>query len=160
MILVILGIGLALLTVGIGLYIKLPSYNKRTRKQDNLIYALNGIGGSLAAVSLCVILVLSITLSNRGIVDDKIAMYQEENTNIEEQIAATVKQYQEYETEIFTEVKPESSITLVALYPELKSDTLVQKQIEVYTANNQKIKELKEEKLNYKPMAWWLYFGK
>lgn len=160
MILVILGIGLVLLTVGIGLYIKLPSYRQRTSKQDNLIYTLNGIGGSLAAVSLCVILVLSIILSNRGIVDDKIAMYQEENTNIEEQIAATVKQYQEYETEIFTEVAPESSITLVALYPELKSDTLVQKQIEVYTANNQKIKELKEKKLNYKPMAWWLYFGK
>ena len=85
---------------------------------------------------------------------------KEENAKIEQQIADTVKQYQEYETGIFTEVSPEDSITLVALYPELKSDTLVQSQIEVYVENNKAIKELKSSAINASVYRWWLYFGK
>lgn len=125
---------------------------------------LGAITGAIGAVGVVVCLIGSVRLVTDivklRVIDDQIAMYQEENTNIEDQIAATVKQYQEYETEIFTEVAPESSITLVALYPELKSDTLVQKQIEVYTANNQKIKELKEKQITGSVKRWWLYFGK
>ena len=57
------------------------------------------------------------------------------------------------------ELKGESSITLVSLYPELKADTLVTKQIEVYIDNNKKIKNLKEKKINLSVKKWWLYFG-
>jgi hypothetical protein len=59
----------------------------------------------------------------------------------------------------FTEVSPDSAITLVSLYPELKADELVKKQIEVYVANNEKIKELKEKKIMGNVYRWWLYFG-
>ena len=45
------------------------------------------------------------------------------------------------------------------MYPELKSDNLVTKQIELYVENNKQIKKLKSEKLDYNLMAWWLYFG-
>lgn len=89
-----------------------------------------------------------------------IAMYEEENTKIEQQIADVVTQYQEYEEGIFTEVAPESAMTLVALYPELKSDTLVQSQIEIYADNNKQIKELKCKAINTSVIRWWLYFGK
>lgn len=101
-----------------------------------------------------------ICVLNRVNIDQKIALYEEENAKIEQQIAATVKQYQEYESGIFTDVAPESSITLVALYPELKSDTLVQSQIEVYVENNNTIKELKSTAINASVYRWWLYFGK
>lgn len=47
----------------------------------------------------------------------------------------------------------------VALYPELKSDTLVQSQIEVYVENNKAIKELKSSAINASVYRWWLYFG-
>ena len=87
-------------------------------------------------------------------------MYQEENTKIEEQIATIVKQYQEYEKDIFTEVSPESAMTLVSLYPELKADTLVSSQIDIYVKNNEKLKSLKEEKINASVIRWWTYFGK
>jgi hypothetical protein len=70
-----------------------------------------------------------------------------------------VKEYQKYETEIFTETAPDSAITLVALYPELKADALVGKQIEIYIANNEKIKELKEEDIMGDVYRWWAYFG-
>lgn len=71
-----------------------------------------------------------------------------------------VTQYMEYESSAYGELKGESGITLISLYPELKADTLVSKQIEIYTENNQKIKELKEKAINISNYKWWVYFGK
>ena len=120
---------------------------------------LMGIGGTVGTISLIAIIFLAIEVSGLNVLDAKIEMYQEENARIESQIAECVEQYQQYETEIFTEVSPESAITLVALYPELKSDTLVSKQVDVYLENNSKIKALKERKINGYVCRWWLYFG-
>ena len=92
-------------------------------------------------------------------IDEKIALYEEENIKIETQIAAVVNEYQEFEHSIITECKPESAMTLVTLYPDLKSDTLVAKQIETYIANNNKIKELKEAKINQLIIGWWFNFN-
>ena len=114
------------------------------------------IGGICSFIAMVVLLVQASYLS---VIGNTIAMYEEENAKIECQIAECVTQYQQYESEIFTEVSPDSAITLVALYPELKSDTLVTKQIEVYMENNKKIKELKERKINGDVTRWWAYFG-
>ena len=70
-----------------------------------------------------------------------------------------VERYMEYESGVFTEVSSDSAITLVALYPELKSDVLVESQIELYVENNKKITELMETKINGSVTRWWLYFG-
>lgn len=102
---------------------------------------------------------LGVNVSYLNTIDERIAMYQEENTKIEEQIATVVEQYQEYETKIFTEVSPESAITLVALYPDLKADELVKSQIDIYVENNKQIKTLQEEKITASVKRWWLYFG-
>lgn len=116
-----------------------------------------GIIGSI--VSFIAAIALLVTVSELKTIQPKIEMYQVENTNIENQITECVKEYQKYETDIFTEVAPDSAITLVSLYPELKSDELVKKQIEVYLANNQKIKELKEQDIMGDIYRWWAYFG-
>ena len=154
MILVILVIGILMVTLGIVLYDKLD-YGK-----DKIGKIFQIIGTVATIISTIVTIVLLVCVLNRVNIDKKIAIYEEENTKIEQQIADTVKQYQEYETGIFTEVAPESSITLVALYPELKSDTLVQSQINVYVDNNKTIKELKSSAVNAPVYRWWLYFGK
>ena len=154
MILVILFIGILMVTLGIVLYDKLD-YGK-----DKIGKIFQIIGTVATIISTIVTIVLLVCVLNRVNIEKKIAIYEEENTKIEQQIADTVKQYQEYETGIFTEVAPESSITLVALYPELKSDTLVQSQIEVYVENNKTIKELKSSAINAPVYRWWLYFGK
>ena len=57
------------------------------------------------------------------------------------------------------EVSPESAVTMVSLYPELKSDSLVQAQIEVYVENNKTIKYLKDKQIKGDVYRWWLYFG-
>ena len=116
-----------------------------------------GILGSI--VSFIALIGLLVTVSELTAIQPKIEMYQIENANIENQIAECVREYQKYETEIFTDVAPDSAITLVSLYPELKSDELVKKQIEVYLANNQKIKELKEQDIMGDVYRWWTYFG-
>ena len=98
-------------------------------------------------------------MSNGRIVDEKIAMYQEENTKIEKQIDTLVSNYMNYESDTYEKFKSESSITLVSMYPELKSDKLVEEQISVYEENNKKIRDLKEDKINLKVKKWWLHFG-
>ena len=57
------------------------------------------------------------------------------------------------------EVAPESAVTMVSLYPELKSDSLVQAQIEVYAENNKIIKDLRDQQIKGNVYRWWLYFG-
>lgn len=116
-----------------------------------------GVIGSV--ISFIALIILLISVSKLKVIDTKIEMYQCENTKIENQITECVKQYQQYESDVFTEVAPESAMTLVALYPELKSDTLVSKQIDIYIENNQLIKQLKEQKINGSVWSWWLYFG-
>lgn len=72
-----------------------------------------------------------------------------------------VKEYLEHEHDTFEDLKTEeSAITLVTLFPELKSDTLVQQQLEIYVKNNAQIKYLKEEKIEIAKDKWLLYFGK
>lgn len=116
----------------------------------------------LLGVFVCLIaaIVLCIDVKDGAVIDEKIAMYKKENTKIENQMDVLVSQYMKFETDTYGELKNESSITLVSLYPDLKSDELVKKQIEVYESNNKEIREMKEKKINLKVLKWWLYFGK
>ena len=113
-----------------------------------------------AFVCLIVGIVLCVSVTDGSVIDKKIAMYQKENTKIENQMDVLVSQYMKFETDTYGELKNESSITLVSLYPDLKSDELVKKQIEVYESNNKEIREMKEKKIDLKVLKWWLYFGK
>ena len=90
---------------------------------------------------------------------EKIKMYQTENKKIENQIGELVKGYMDYESETYKNFKNESSITMVNLYPDLKSNELVQKQMNIYLTNNDKIKELNEKEIDTKIGKWLLYFG-
>lgn len=154
MVLVILVLGILMTVGGTILYYKLDG------DKDSIGTSLQIIGAIIIIISTIASIILFISVIDRVGIEKNIAMYEEENTKIEQQIADVVTQYQEYEAGIFTEVAPESAMTLVALYPELKSDTLVQSQIEVYADNNKQIKELKCKAINTSVIRWWLYFGK
>lgn len=71
-----------------------------------------------------------------------------------------VKEYMEHEDNTFENARSKDTMTLVSLYPELKSDSLVKEQISVYNKNNAQIKKLKEKKIDVSVAKWWLYFGK
>lgn len=110
-------------------------------------------------ISVIAGVIVGIGVTEASVLDERITMYTDENERIEQQVAEVVRQYQQYETNIFTEVNPENAITLVALYPDLKSDSLVQSQIELYTENNKTIRSLKDKDIRANVLRWWLYFG-
>ena len=134
-------------------------YRQACYDNEYLYCIFNFIGGILLGISLIATIVLGVDYSEVKIIDDKIALYQEENTKIEEQINIIVEKYQTYEKGTFENCKIEDPTMVFVMYPELKSDSLVTKQIELYVENNKQIKKLKSEKLDYNLMAWWLYFG-
>lgn len=155
MIIVLFLVSLVLIAIGIVMVSKADDYSGwELAGQFLTVFSI-----ICAVVVLTVMITLIATDSNNKVIDEKIAMYQEENAVIEAQIEAVVKQYQEYEAGIFADTTTESVITLVSLYPELKSDTLVQEQINVYIANNNAIKSLKEDAIEASVVRWWLYFG-
>ena len=92
-------------------------------------------------------------------VAEKIEIYEQENKEIEEQIAILVEDYMEFELGIIKECKPEDATTLVTLYPTLSSSTLVSRQMEIYLQNKQEIKDLKSQELTQSIVRWWFYFG-
>lgn len=128
--------------------------------EDILVPIFEIVGVVIFVCSVIVLIVLINDVKQLDITDKKIQMYQEENNKIESDIDLLVKQYIEYEKDTFKKTENENSMALVSLYPELKSNELVQEQIKVYTDNNYQIKKLREKKLDYQLSKWWLYFGK
>lgn len=85
-------------------------------------------------------------------------MYTQENIEIENKIKATVQLYMDYETETYNNLVENADLTtLVIKYPELNSNELVKYEIETYKENNDKIKELKEDKIKKNTLDWWLF---
>ena len=152
MILLIFGICILMIVVGFIL-------DEKTGVDSDLCFGISGIGMIVGFFALVGLIIVGVNVKSLSVIDDRIAMYEEENTRIEQQIADVVEQYQKYETDIFREVAPESAVTMVSLYPELKSDSLVQAQIEVYTENNKTIRDLRDKQIKGNVYRWWLYFG-
>lgn len=117
------------------------------------------LGSIPLVIGVIVAISLAVQVSNLSVINEKIAMYEQENAKIEQQIETAITAYQQHEKDVFTEVKPDSFIQLVSIYPELKSDTLVKEQIKTYQSNNKKIKDLKVTAINGNVKRWWLYFG-
>ena len=144
------------LVIGFGFSI----YMYRQDEFDSLAFTgtiLFGIALMIATVG-SIDLAWNVTFGSQ--IPEMISMYEEENNQIESQIGELVNKYMEYEGSTFNDLKNEDSVALVSLYPELKSDALVEKQIEVYIENNKKIKNLKKKQIELSTYKWWLYFGK
>ena len=93
------------------------------------------------------------------VIDEKITLYEVENEKIELIVEKSIENYKNYESNFYMDFSTEDLITTIFNYPELKTDELLQQQIELYIDNNNQIKNLQKEKLDCKVLAWWLYFG-
>ena len=132
--------------------------------EDNPWYSVgntDGIFGSIFSIILiAVFCFFADDVISEKTIEKKIAAYEESNEEIETQIGTLVQNYMEYEKDTFSSIKNEDYMSLVSLYPELKSDELVQSQMSLYVDNNKKILKLKEQKIDIAKSKWWLYFGK
>lgn len=124
----------------------------------------SGIAAVLSAIVTFFLVITVLELiytvaTTEATIDKKIALYEESNSVIEERISSAVSAYMDFEASTYGELQATDAITLVSLFPELKSDALVQQQIEIYVKNNQELLQLKEAKINLTKQKWLLYFG-
>lgn len=155
MILVILGVCIALFIAGL-VICNVSRYGSSGEDTGEIMIFLFGIA---SLIVMMVVICLIVSVKNKSTIEDRIAMYEEENLKIEQQIDILVKDYQEYESGVFANASSDSAIALVSLYPELKADQLVSSQLDIYIKNNEQIKSLKLEQINADVVRWWLYFG-
>lgn len=120
------------------------------------------IGGFIAA---CVILAITLIMlggydCTKTTADKKIAVLEQRNEEVIKQIEPLVKQYLDYETSTYKELKPNAD-KLIALsqYPELKGNEFIQTQIQVILENQKKITELNLEKAELNAYQLWLFMG-
>lgn len=117
------------------------------------------VGAIGLSITLFATLCVGIAVSNSMVIDEKITMHEEENATINDQVNVIVAEYKEHELQVFDSAKEDiSPMVVFSLYPELKSNTLVEKQIQTYMDNQTEIKQLKSKKLDYEVCKWWLHF--
>lgn len=111
-------------------------------------------------VEVVVITILIGLIVNGRVIDQKIELLENKNKEIESKVEISVKSYMEYEGKTLKDLKVDSYIQLVNLYPELKSDKFIEKEIELYQKNVKEVNNLKMEKINISNYKWWVYFGR
>ena len=142
-----------LLIIGVGLTCRIFMDNDTGE-------VFSGFGSLISVVALIGIIINIGILINGRTFDDKIAMYEQENAAIEQSVDVLVKDYYKHESDTYSSLKPENAVLFASAYPELQSNELATKQLEIYVDNNNKIKELKEDQINLSRNRFWLYFGR
>lgn len=92
-------------------------------------------------------------------IQEKIRIYEEQNTQIEQSIDAAVKAYCEHEQITYVEMSDGTVALVAAAYPELASSELVKTQMEVWTSNSSELKDLKSDLVDFHRAQYFLYFG-
>lgn len=118
-----------------------------------------GLSLAIFIVIFAVLIGLTIKVQDLDLIEEKIALKENRNAEIEDKVVLLVDKYMNYESTTFKELKPSEIMVAVELYPELKSDAMIQEEIKLYRDNIAEITSLKEQKINGKIMRWWLYFG-
>ena len=126
---------------------------------EDLAEGFRILGGLIGFIALIGIFVNIGFLVYGRTLDDKIAMYEQENAAIEQSVDVLVKDYYKHESDTYSSLKPENAVLFASAYPELQSNELATKQLEIYVENNNKIKGLKEDQINLSRNRFWLYFG-
>lgn len=127
--------------------------------KDDVGEVFSVFGGMISFVALIGIFVNIGILINGRTLDDKIAMYEQENAAIEQSVDVLVKNYYRHESDTYSSLTPENAVLFASAYPELQSNELATKQLEIYVENNNNIKELKKDQINLSKNRFWLYFG-
>lgn len=151
MILIILGIALAMFITGAVLFDKCDN--------DIVVCGLTITGGVVGVVAAIVAIVMLCCAIDGSVIDEKISLYEETNSQIETHINNIVADYKSYESDTYEKFDGSNGTEIVNLYPELKTNELIKEQMEVYYDNQKSILSLKSQKISLKPIRWWLYFG-
>jgi glucose uptake protein GlcU len=157
MLIVLFIIFLIMIGIGITMQILEEEKNRHRNSWEETYWGLITciLGGIIELIVVISIIFNAVNISKLKVSDQKITMYENENNNIQNSISEIVKNYMNYEQNTYAEslknidISNTDIVILTQLYPDLKSNEMVNTQIQIYQENNTKIKELKEQKLDY-----------
>ena len=119
-----------------------------------------GVLGAVFAIIFGIWTLWNIIIVASGFgIKEKIQIYEEQNTQIEQSIDAAVKAYCEHEQITYVQMSDGAIALVAAAYPELASSELVKTQMEVWTSNSSELKDLKSDLVDFHRAQYFLYFG-
>ena len=153
MILVFLVLGIILTAIGIIIAVREDDWDRSTV----LVSLISGI--PIILVSLIALMICIAPITSQKAIDNKKVFYEEENQRIESSVTVIVESYLRHEEIVYDNMSIDDAQAYLVIYPDLKSNEIVSKQIDILTSNNEKVKELKSERADISTYKWWVYFG-
>jgi hypothetical protein len=121
------------------------------------------LGLVISFISFITILVTgSIYNYDSSTIDSRLTVLEEQNTTVLTQIEPLVQQALEYESSTYKDFKLDAAkiIAFTQLYPDLKANDFLKKQIDIIFANQEEIKQLQLDKVTLNAYHFWLWTPK
>lgn len=95
-------------------------------------------------------------------IHSRLAVLEEQNTTVLTQVEPLVQQALNYESSNYQDLKLDVNklIIFAQMYPELKANSFLNKQIDIILANQEEIKQLKLDKATLNAYHFWLWTPK
>ncbi len=92
-------------------------------------------------------------------IHSRLAVLEEQNTTVLTQVEPLVQQALNYESSTYKDLKLDVNklIIFAQMYPELKANSFLNKQIDIILANQEEIKQLKLDKAALNAYHFWLW---
>lgn len=122
-----------------------------------------GLGAIIITVSL---LILAVTVGvynyDKSTVDSRLSVLEEQNQVVLSQIEPIVQRALDYESNTYENFKLDANkiIAFTQLYPDLKANSFLNKQIDIILVNQEEIKQLKLAKATLNAYHFWLWTPK
>lgn len=148
-----------LLAIALGLVLLVEIIDGSTNK-FGFLAVVPGVLGTIFAIIFGIWTLWNIIVVASGFgIQEKIQIYEDQNTQIEQSIDAAVKAYCEHEQITYVQMSDGAVALVAAAYPELASSELVKTQMEVWTSNSNELKDLKSDLVDFHRAQYFLYFG-
>jgi hypothetical protein len=124
---------------------------------------LGGFGLAILVVAMFVLLVVGGVYNYQSsTIDNRLNVVEEQNQIVLSQIEPLVQHALEYESNTYKEFKLDAAkiIAFTQLYPDLKANSFLNKQIDIIVANQEEIKQLKLSKASLNAYHFWLWTPK
>ena len=148
-----------LLAIALGLVFSAEIIDGSTNK-FGFLAVVPGVLGAIFAIIFGIWTLWNIIVVASGFgIQEKIQIYEDQNTQIEQSIDAAVKAYCEHEQITYVQMSDGAVALVAAAYPELASSELAKTQMEVWTSNSNELKDLKSDLVDFHRARYFLYFG-
>lgn len=148
-----------LLAIALGLVLLAEIIDGSTNK-FGFLAVVPGVLGTIFTIIFGIWTLWNIIVVASGFgIQEKIQIYEDQNTQIEQSIDAAVKAYCEHEQITYVQMSDGAVALVAAAYPELASSELVKTQMEVWTSNSKELKDLKSDLVDFHRAQYFLYFG-